>query len=389
MDNFVFDNYTKIIFGKKTEETVGEEIKKYGSKILLHYGGGSIKRNGLYDKIISSLNSADVEYVELSGVQPNPRLSLVKKGVDICKREKVEAILAVGGGSVIDSAKAIGLGALYDGDPWDFHARKAVPERMLTVATVLTIPAAGSESSDGSVITNEDGWIKRGLHSSCMYPTFSIINPELMYTLPKTQIANGCSDIFAHLAERYFTNTKGVEFTDRMIEAAMKTVINNAKAMVDGSKDYDTWAQVVWAGTIAHNNLLNTGRVGDWGSHNIEHELSAHYDIAHGAGLAIVFPAWMKYVLSHDVSRFVQFATRVFNVENDVFNPTKTAMNGIKAYERFLQSLGLPKTLSEVNIGDEKFELMAKQAVEIGGGKQGNFVELKENDILEILRMAK
>lgn len=389
MDNFVFDNYTKIIFGKKTEETVGEEIKKYGSKILLHYGGGSIKRSGLYDKIIASLNSAGVEYIELGGVQPNPRLSLVKKGVDICKRENVEAILAVGGGSVIDSAKAIGLGALYDGDPWDFHARKAVPERMLPVATVLTIPAAGSESSDGSVITNEDGWIKRGLHSSCMYPSFSIINPELMYTLPKAQIANGCSDIFAHLVERYFTNTKGVEFTDRMIEAAMKTVINNAKAMVDGSKDYDTWAQVVWAGTIAHNNLLNTGRVGDWGSHNIEHELSAHYDIAHGAGLAIVFPAWMKYVLKHDVSRFVQFATRVFNVENDVFNPTKTAMNGIEAYERFLQSLGLPKTLSEVNIGDEKFELMAKQAVEIGGGKQGNFVELKENDILEILRMAK
>ena len=285
MDNFVFNNYTKIIFGKGTENSVGEEIKRYGKKILLHYGGGSIKKNGVYDRVTKSLKAAGVDYVELGGVVPNPVVSLVRKGAALCKEENVEAVLAVGGGSVIDSAKAIALAAVYEGDAWDFHARRAVPEKMLPLGTVLTIPASGSESSDCSVITNEDGKIKRGLHHDCMYPMFSIINPEIMYSLPKEQIANGCSDIFAHLAERYFTNTKGVEFTDRMIEAAMKTVIGNAKAMVDGSRDYDTWAQVVWAGTIAHNNLLNTGRVGDWASHNIEHELSAHYNIAHGAGL--------------------------------------------------------------------------------------------------------
>lgn len=389
MDNFVFHNYTKIIFGRGTENSVGEEIKRYGSRILLHYGGGSIKRNGLYDRVIKSLEDAGVEYAELGGVMPNPVISLVRKGVEICKREKIEAILAVGGGSVIDSAKAIAIGALYDDDPWDFHARRAVPEKSLPVGTVLTIPAAGSESSDCSVITNEDGLIKRGLHHECMYPEFSVINPEVMYSLPKEQIANGCSDIFAHLAERYFTNTRGVEFTDRMIEAAMKTVINNAKKLVDGSRDYDAWAQIVWTGTIAHNNLLNTGRVGDWGSHNIEHELSAHYNIAHGAGLAIVFPAWMKYVMEHDIPRFVQFAVRVFNVENDVFDPKSTALRGIEAYSEFLKSLGLPSTLSEVNIDDEKFGLMAKQAVEIGGGKQGNFVRLYEKDIIEILKLAR
>ena len=388
MDNFIFHNYTKIIFGKKAEKTVGEEIKKYGTRVLLHYGGGSIKRNGIYESVTNSLNEAGVEYIELGGVQPNPLVSLVREGVRLCKENKIEAILAVGGGSVIDSAKAIALGALYDGDVWDFHARKAMPERSLPLGTVLTIPAAGSESSDCSVITNEDGLIKRGLHGECMYPEFSVINPELMYTLPKNQIANGCSDIFAHLAERYFTNTKGVEFTDRLIEAAMKTVINNAKKMYEGTADYDTWAQVVWAGTIAHNNLLNTGRVGDWGSHNIEHELSAHYGIAHGAGLAIIFPAWMKYVMNHDIPRFVQFATRVFNVENNVFDPIGTAAKGIEAYEDFLKSLELPLRLSQAGIGTEKFDIMSKQAIEIGGGKQGHFVELAEKDITEILQLA-
>lgn len=389
MDNFIFNNYTKIIFGKDTEKSVGVEISKFGKKILLHYGTGSIKRSGLYDRVVDSLNESGINFVELGGVQPNPRLSLVRKGVDLCKSENIDAILAVGGGSVIDSAKAIALGALYDGDVWDFHARKAPVEKSLPVATILTIPASGSESSDGSVITNEDGWIKRGLHGDCMYPVFSIVNPELMYTLPKEQIANGCADIFAHMAERYFTNTKGVEFTDRLIEAGMKTIINNAKTIVDGSKDYDTWAQVVWSGSIAHNNLLNTGRLGDWASHNIEHELSAHYDVAHGAGLAIVFPAWMKYVYKHDINRFVQFAVRVFNIENDYYDQEKTAIRGIEAFEKFLLSLGLPSKLSDVGIDSEKFELMAKQSIEIGGGKQGNFVQLKEEDIINILNIAK
>lgn len=388
MDNFIYNNTTKIIFGKETELTAGAEIKKHGSKVLLHYGGGSIKKNGLYDRIIKSLKDAGVEYIELGGVKPNPRLSLVREGARICRENGVDAILAVGGGSVIDSAKAIGITALHDGDAWDFHARKSVPEKSLPVGVVLTIPAAGSESSDCSVITNEDGNIKRGLHAECMYPKFAIIDPEIFYSLPKNQIAAGCADIFAHLAERYFTNTKGVEFTDRLIEATMKTVINNAPKLANGSRDYDTWAQIAWAGSIAHNNLLNTGRVGDWGSHNIEHELSAHYDMTHGAGLAIIFPAWMKYVYKHDVDRFFRFAAEVFNVEPNYFDKEETALRGIAAFENFLNSLGLVTKLNEAGIDDSKFRLMAEQSAEIGGGSQGHFVELDADDIVNIYKLA-
>jgi alcohol dehydrogenase YqhD (iron-dependent ADH family) len=316
-------------FGKETEAQVGLETKKHADKVLLHYGGGSIKQSGLYDIIIQSLKDAGVGYVELSGVQANPRLSLVYEGIKICREEYISFILAVGGGSVIDSAKAISVGVPYDGDVWDFYTGQAKVDKALPIGTVLTIPAAGSESSPSSVITNEDGWYKRGLSSEHIRPVFSILNPELTYTLPDYQTACGAADIMAHIMERYFTNVKSVELTDRLCEATLKTMINNVPKVLLNPLSYSARAEIMWAGTIAHNDLLGTGRAGDWASHDIEHELSAIYDIAHGAGLAIIFPAWMSYVYKQDISRFAQFAARVWDVEYNAFNPEETALKGI------------------------------------------------------------
>ena len=291
MINFTFQNATKIVFGKETESLVGEEINKIGKKVLLHYGGGSIKKSGLYDAVVNSLKKANVEIVELSGVKPNPRLSLIQEGITICKEQGIDSILAVGGGSVIDSAKGIAIGALYNGDVWDFYTGKAYVEAALPIGVILTIPAAGSETSGGSVVTNEDGWYKRSTGGDALRPKFSILNPELTYTLPDYQTACGIVDMFAHILERYFTKTTNVEVTDRMAEGVMKAIIDNAPKVLNSSKDYNARAEIMWAGTVAHNDSLSTGKVGDWGSHDIEHEMSGIYDIAHGAGLAIVFPA--------------------------------------------------------------------------------------------------
>lgn len=388
MDNFVFQNPTKIIFGKAMETRVGEEVSKYSKKILLHYGGGSIKKTGLYDRVISSLKAAGIEFIELPGVKPNPRLSLVREGIKICRENNIDFILAVGGGSVIDSAKAIALGVVYDGDVWDFYTGKASPKAALPIGTILTIPAAGSESSTGSVITNEDGWYKRSAGSTLLYPKFSILNPELAFTLPKYQVACGAADILAHLMERYFTNTLSVELIDRMIESTMKTVIKYVPMVLEDSNNYEAWAQVMWAGTLAHNNLLNTGRVGDWGSHDIEHEISGIYDVAHGAGLAVVFPAWMKYVYKHDPNRFVQFAVRVWNVEQDFFDPEKTILQGIQKLEEFFTSIGLPTRLEGLGITDDRLEEMADKGTDSDQKTLGNFVKLRKNDIYNILKLA-
>lgn len=389
MVNFNFYNGTEIIFGKGQETNVGQYAVKYGKKVLLHYGGGSIKRTGLYDRVVKSLKEQGMEITELAGVKPNPRLSLVREGIEICRREKIDTILAVGGGSVIDSAKAISVGTLYDGDVWDFFTGKAVPQQSLPVGTVLTIPAAGSESSTGCVITNEDGWLKRAAAEPyCMYPRFSVLNPELAYTLPKNQVAYGVSDILAHLMERYFTNVEKVELIDRMIEAVMKTIINNAPVVLEKPEDYDAWSQIMLGGAFAHNNSLSSGRVGDWASHMIEHELSGIYDIAHGEGLAIVFPAWMKYVYKNNIDRFVQFAARVWNVEDDYFDKEKTALAGIAAFEKFLKGIGLPTRLSEINIGSDRFEEMAAKATYNDEFALGNFVALKKADIVHIYKLS-
>ncbi|MBN1402876.1 MAG: iron-containing alcohol dehydrogenase [Opitutales bacterium] len=388
MENFTFQNTTRIIFGRGTQKLVGEECCKHAKKVLLHFGGQSIKKSGLYDEVIESLNKAGVEYVELGGVQPNPRLSLVHKGVSICRAEGVELILAVGGGSVIDSAKAIAMGVPYSGDVWDFYTHKATPAKALPVATVLTIPAAGSESSDSSVITNEDGWRKHGYTNGIMTPLFSILNPELAFTLPKYQVAAGATDIMSHLMERYFTNSHPVELTDGLIEATLRNMVRNVPKVLAKMDDYDAWAEVMWSGCVAHNNLLDTGRIGDWASHGIEHELSALYDVAHGAGLAVVFPAWMRHVYKHNLGRFVRFAVEVWGVRNDYWNPEATALAGIQALQDFLVSIGMPATLKQLDIPGDHIDEMAAKATNHGQWKLGNFVKLGKEDIAAILRSA-
>ena len=388
MNNFSFQNATKIIFGKGTEENVGEETKLHADKVLLHYGGGSIKQSGLYDRVIASLKNSGVAFIELSGVKPNPRLSLVKEGIKICRDNGIKFILAVGGGSVIDSAKAIAVGVPYSGDVWDFYDGKGAPKEALKVATVLTIPAAGSEASPSSVISDDEKQLKRGLTVEIIRPVFSIMNPELTYTLPAYQTACGAADIMAHIMERYFTNTTDVELTDRLCEATMKTMINNVPQILNKPDDYASRADVMWTGCVAHNDILGTGREGDWGSHMIEHEISAIYDVAHGAGLAVVFPAWMKYVYKHNVSRFVQFASRVFNVEIDFYNPEKTAFEGIRRLEMFFESIGLPVRLSQMNIKDDKISEMAAKSTQKDSFAVGNFVKLKTSDVAEILKLA-
>ncbi len=386
MDNFTFVNTTKIIFGKSTEEGVGKEIKPFSSKVLLHYGKDSVKKSGLLDRICRALDKEGIQHVELGGVSPNPRLSLAREGIRICREKKLDFVLAVGGGSVIDSAKAIAAGVPYTGDVWDFYMRKATLAAMLPVGVVLTIPAAGSESSNGSVLTNEEGWLKRDAGSELMRPRFAIMNPELTFTLPPYQTACGCADIMAHVMERYFTNARAVEFTDRLCEATLKTIISNVPRVLADPRNYDARAEIMWAGTIAHNDLLSTGRVGDWGSHMIEHELSGIYDVAHGAGLAVVFPAWMKKVYTHDVARFAQFAQRVFNVEVSFEDPALTALEGIRRLEVFFHEIGLPVTLKELGVKDDRLSEMARKCTE--RGPVGNFVKLDREEVLEVYTLA-
>ncbi len=389
MKNFEFQNPTRIIFGRGTETQVGALAAAYSRKVLLHFGGDSAKRSGLHGRVVASLAQAGVEWVELGGVQPNPRLGLVHEGVRLCKQHQLGLVLAVGGGSVIDSAKAIAMGAVMDGDVWDFYLGKGAPAAALPVGTVLTIPAAGSEASTGTVVTNEEGWLKRAVNSELLYPRFSILNPELAFTLPPFQVACGAVDIMAHLMERYFTNVTHVAFTDRLLEATMKTIVQQAPLVLANPQDYDAWSEFMWAGTLAHNNLLDTGRTGDWASHDIEHEISGIYDVAHGAGLAVVFPAWMKHVLNHDLDRFVQWAVRVWNVELDVFAPEATAREGIRRMEAFFRSLGIGTTLPGLGITDDRIAEMAGKCT--GGGTRtvGNFVPLDRAAVAEVLCLAR
>jgi alcohol dehydrogenase YqhD (iron-dependent ADH family) len=388
MENFEFRNPTKIVFGRGAETKVGAEVAAYSRKVLLHFGGNSARASGLVDRVTASLEAAGVEWIELGGVKANPRLSLVHQGVRLCKEHGLGLVLAVGGGSVIDSAKAIAMGAVIDGEVWDFFLGKGGPQAALPVGTVLTIAAAGSEASTSSVITNEEGWLKRGVNSDLIYPRFSILNPELAFTLPDFQVACGATDVMSHLMERYFTNVPNVAFTDRLLEATMKTIIAVAPKVMQNRRDYDAWAEFMWASTIAHNNLLDTGRIGDWASHQIEHELSGMYDVAHGAGLAVIFPAWMKYVLKHDVNRFVQWAVRVWNVELDVFDPEATAREGIARMEAFFRSLGLTTTLAGLGVTDGRIGEMADKGTDGDTHTVGNFVRLDRADVAAVFRLA-
>jgi alcohol dehydrogenase YqhD (iron-dependent ADH family) len=389
MENFEYLSPTRIIFGKGTESKAGKEVIRYSSRILLHYGGGSIMKAGLYDRVVKSLREAGVYFAELGGVKPNPRLSLVREGIKMCRENNLDFILAVGGGSVIDSSKAIAAGIKYEGDVWDFYTGNAMPKETLPVGVILTIPAAGSEASKSSVITNEDGWYKRSLNTEINRPRFAIMNPELTFTLPPYQTACGAADIMAHVMERYFTQVTNVDFTDRLCEATLKTVIGNAAKVLKEPDNYDARAEIMWASTNAHNDLLSTGRIGDFASHTIEHEMSGIYDVAHGAGLAVIFPAWMKYVYKRNLNRFVQFAVRVWNVEQYFDDPERTALEGIHRMEGFFGSIGLPVTLKELGIPDDRLEEMADKSRKAPDGTVGNFVKLTKEDIVNILKLAR
>lgn len=368
MDNFSFYAPTHFEFGKETEHKAGALVKQFGgSKVLIHYGGGSVVRSGLLDRVKASLDNEKIAYVELGGVEPNPKSELVYKGIDLCKAEKVDFILAVGGGSTIDSAKAIAAGTVYDGDFWDFYGGKVV-EKALPVGTVLTIAAAGSEGSPNTVISH--GIYKRGARGEVLRPKFSILNPALTQTLPAYQTACGITDIMAHLYERYLTNTKDVEVTDRLIEALMLTLVHEAPRVMEDPNNYDARANIMWAGTLAHNNVVGVGRSQDWNSHSLEHELSAVYDCAHGAGLAVAMPAVFTYSLSHDVTRFAQIAVRVWGCEMDYYNPEKTAKAGIEALKRFLTSIGMPINFAQLGAKKEDIPHMV-QTLCYGNGRNG------------------
>lgn len=391
MVNFQYYNPTRIVFGQGTIAQVGSLASCYGKKILLHYGGGSIRKNGVYGQVVASLEAAGLQVVELGGVVPNPRLSLVREGIALCKREGVEMILAVGGGSVIDSAKGIGFGSrLDDGeDIWEDYYMNAgcTVRETLPVGVVLTIPAAGSESSTGTVVTNGDVNLKRAVNSETIIPRFAVMDPETNYTLPAYQTACGASDILAHLQERYFTMEKHNDLSDRLLESAMRNVIANAPLALRHPNDYRYRAELMWTGTLAHNNLLDRGRIGDWASHDIEHELSGMYDIAHGAGLAIVFPAWMRYVYSTDIDRFVQYATRVWDVSLTFDDKDAIVESAVGRLEAFYRSLGLPVRLGDAGIGAKDIRVMAGNGM-IGREYMGNFRKLRADDIEKILRSA-
>ena len=389
MENFEFYSPTRIIFGRGVEERVGTETKKYANKVLLHYGGGSIKKTGLYQKVTLSLREAGVDFVELGGVQPNPRLSLVREGIALCREHKLEMVLAVGGGSVIDSAKAIALGVPYQGDVWDFFANRAVPAEALPKGVVLTIPAAGSEASKSAVITNEDGWYKWGLNVELNRPQFAIMNPELTFTLPPYQTACGAVDIMAHIMERYFTHVTDVDLTDRLCEGALKSMIRNTLIAIKEPDNYAVRAEMMWAGTLAHNDLLGTGRIGDWAAHMIEQEISAIYDVAHGAGLAVVIPAWMKYTFKRNLNMFIKFAVRVWDVDYDFDQPERTAWEGIRRLEHFYRQIGMPVTLAELGVPDDRLEEMARKAMKPWLTSVGAVSQFTSEDILEVLKLAR
>lgn len=390
MLDFQFYNPARIIFGGNALESLSLQVTQLGKRVLLHYGQNSIKKSGLYDAVKQQLELADIEVFELGGVKANPTYDHVNQGVLLCKEHAIDGVLAVGGGSVIDSAKAIAAGVYYEGD--DFQEAFVMNQsigKALPVGCVLTIPAAGSESSPSSVVTVRDGRIKRSIKGDVLVPRFAIINPEWFTTLRKDQAAAGISDIFAHLLERYFTNTKHVDYTDRLLEATMRTVLHWGPRVIENLEDVNAWSEIGFAGTLAHNGLLGSGREEDWSSHRIEHELTALYDIPHGAGLAIVFPAWMKHVSKGNPRRFVQFAQRVFDVDYAIEQEDEIIALGIKRYEAFLKSLYLPIRLHEAGILSPDMSKIIDTMYYKRSDYFGSYKHLYREDVKEILEFAR
>jgi len=391
MTNFIYNIPTKIIFGKDEHKNVGKIINDYGIKrVLLHYGGGSIKANGCYDDIIKSLNEAGIIYFELPGVQPNPKVSLVRKGVEICKKENIQLILAVGGGSVIDSAKAIGFSALGDNDPWDYFEGIVKPSKVIPVGVVLTLSASGSEMSSSCVISNDELALKRGCGSELNRPLFSILNPELTYTVNKYQTACGIVDIMMHTLERYMTKCGSASPTDDIAVAVIKSTMKNGLIALEDPYNYEARAALMWNGTISHNGLTGLGRDYFMISHQIEHEISGMYDrIAHGAGLAIVFPAWCKWAYKYDIPRFLAFAKDIMCVD-DKSSDEETILFAIDKLYEFFKSIGMPTHLSDEGIDDEsKFVEMAEKCTRYGKRVLGGYINYGVKEIVEILNIAK
>lgn len=388
MENFKYYSPTEFVFGRGCENEAGDLVRKYGgTRVLVHFGGGSAVKSGLLDRVTASLDAKGLFYVTLGGVKPNPRDSLVYEGIALCKNESIDFILCLGGGSVIDSSKAIAAGSCYEGDFWDFYCGKAVIQKAIPVGTVLTIAAAGSEGSWGSVITQEATGLKRSAKSDALRPRFSIMNPELTFTLPPYQTACGAADIMAHVFERYFTNTPEVEITDRLCEGVLCTIVKEAPRVIADPFHYEARANIMWSGTLAHSNICGVGRSQDWNSHSLGHELSGLYDVAHGASLAVMMPAWMEYVLHHNPMRFAQMANRVFGCAMNFECPEETAKQGIMCFRRFLKSLGLPTNFAELGAKEEDIPLLVEK-MGIGDGRTGGFVQLSKEDAAAIYHIA-
>ena len=388
MNNFRFQSPTEFIFGKNTVGKVGQWIKKYGgTRVLLHYGGQSAIKSGLLAEVENCLKNEFIEYVKFGDVQPNPVDTLIYQGIELCRKKQVNFVLAVGGGSVIDSAKAIAAGVPYVGDFWNFFEGTVTINRVLPVATILTIAAAGSEGSEKMVITKEKGGLKRSVASPLIRPIFSILDPTLTFTLPPEQTAYGIADMMAHVMERYFTQTRGVDLTDRLCEAVLLSIIKEAPVVMREPRNYEARANLMWAGTMAHNGICGVGREEDWASHKLEHELSAFYGIAHGAGLSVMFPAWMQYVYTSGIDRFVQFAIRVWGIEF-TGDKKETALKGINALKDFFSSLGLPVNFEQLGISAGDIDRLIDTLKINTGGQFGAFRKLDMADARAIYEIA-
>ena len=391
--DFNFYAPTRVVFGKNAEMQIGDLVaQQNGHKVLVHYGGGSAERSGLLGVVREQLKSNEIPFVELGGVVPNPLLSKVQEGISLCRREQVDFILAVGGGSVIDSAKAIGYGSLYDGDVWDFWAGKAVPEACLPIGVVLTIPAAGSEMSSSCVITKDDGLIKRGINSDLCRCRFAVMNPERTYTLPPYQTAAGATDIMMHTMERYFSKYEDMTLTDAIAEALLRTVKDAALVVMEHPEDYRYRAQIMWAGSLAHNDLTECGTEKDFATHRLEHELSALFGVTHGAGLAALWPSWARYVKDKHLSRFVQFAVNVMGIENDFAHPDETAEKGIRAIEDFYRKIGMPTSIHELlgrEVTDDEIEVLVDKCSRGKTITIGAMEVLGADEMRAIYRLAK
>ena len=393
INDFNFYAPTRIVFGKTAEQQIGALVaSQHGSKVLIHYGGGSAERSGLLNIVREQLRQAGISFVELGGVVPNPMLSKVYEGIELCRREQVDFILAVGGGSVIDSAKAIGYGVPYDGDVWDFWDSKGVPQACLPIGVVLTIPAAGSEMSSSTVITKDDGLVKRGFNCDLCRCRFAVMNPERTYTLPPYQTAAGATDIMMHTMERYFSKYEDMTLTDAIAEALLHTVKDSVLAVMEHPDDYRNRAQIMWAGSLAHNDLTECGTEKDFATHKMEHELSALFSVTHGAGLAALWPSWARYVKDKHLSRFVRFAVNVMGVENDFAHPDETAEKGIRAVEDFYHKIGMPTNIHELlgrEITDNEIEEMVEKCSRGGTLTLGAMEKIGTDDMRAIYRMAK